>query len=60
MTEFAGRLTLPLDKEDWDLLLQRAREEKLPKAEILRRALRLYTPTVRMPAATEPRNAANG
>jgi hypothetical protein len=46
-----NRLQLNLDDADLKLLLERAKEEKLPKSEILRRALRMYCST---PAQTLP------
>jgi hypothetical protein len=54
------RVTIPLDDEDWDLLLRLAAHEKLPKAEILRRGLRSYQPVQRPTLQIEPKNAANG
>lgn len=54
------RATVVFDREDWDLLLRFCKEEKLTKADIIRRAIRSYRPTVLMPELPETRNAANG
>jgi hypothetical protein len=61
MTDDGGyRVQIKLDREDYELLLKIAREEKLPKVQVIRRALRLYRPDVRMPRAVETPQARNG
>jgi hypothetical protein len=57
---WAGTCVVKLDREDWELLEQTARTEKLPKTEILRRGLRKYAQALDAQEPQEPQPAAAG
>jgi predicted transcriptional regulator len=53
-------MTLILDEEDWKLLDEAAKKEKLPKSEILRRALRRYSAELDAQELPQPQPATAG